>query len=92
MCFPKCKQCEQEIKSYYDEEDGSVVQENNNSTELVIPENIHEHIDSVYLNFEIQSPDCILAFIYEADNEMKFIIWTSDEAFQMCNEPFIDLF
>ena len=59
----------------------------NHNTEILIPENIHEHVDSVYLNFDVESG--ILGFVYEAGNEW-FIVWTSVEAMDMCNEPFID--
>ena len=88
MCFPKCKDCEHKLNAYYDEEDGSVNQDNSNA-EMFINESIHEHVDSVYVNFDVESPDCILAFIYEAGNEV-FIVWTSVEAMELCNEPFVD--
>ena len=44
-----------------------------------VPEGIHEHIDSVYLNFDFE--DGILAFVYETSHGV-IIVWTSDEAEQ----------
>ena len=85
MCFPKTKP---DLTACYDEEDGSINQESNNES-LYICETIHQHVDSVYLNFEVNSEDDILAFIYEGGNEV-FIIYTSNEAMEMCNEPFTD--
>ena len=83
MCFPKSKP---EFTAYYDEEDGSVNEENSNDV-LVIPDDVHHHVDSVFLNFQVESQDGILAFIYEAGNEV-FIVWTSDEAIELVYEPF----
>ena len=84
MCFSMCKP---DLLPYYDEEEGRVNDENVNQSTTFIPETIHEHIDSVYLNFDIESDESILAFVYECGNEY-FIIWTSEEAMEMCNEPF----
>ena len=86
MCFPKTKS---DLTAYYNEEDGTVNQESSNQS-VFIPESVHEHQDSVYLNFEVNSEDGILAFIYEAGNEV-FIVYTSYEAMELCNEPFSEL-
>ena len=84
MCFANLSK--PDLKAYYDEEDGLVNTENSTG-DLVLPEDIHEHVDSVYLNFEVNCEHGILAFIYEAGNEV-FIVWTSNEAIELCNEPF----
>ena len=69
MCFPKCRP---ECTPLFDEEDGSVNQENSNDS-VFIPETIHHHVDSLLLNFDIDLDTGILAFIYEAGNKV-FII------------------
>ena len=82
MCFPKgminCK--EYELKPAYNEDDRSFVTEeyipNANTNECVIPEGLHEHIDSVYLNFSLE--DGILCFIYETSHQTLYV-WTSHE-------------
>ena len=86
MCFPKCRP---ECTPLFDKEDGSVNQENSNDG-VFIPKTIHHHIDSLLLNFDIDSDTCILAFIYEAGNEV-FIIWTSAEAVDKCYKPFSEI-
>ena len=83
MCFSKSKpDCERQ----YNDEDGSVQEEQVN-TSVYIPESIHEHVDNVFLNFDVESEYGILAFIYEAGNEI-FIVWTSNAAIKLCYEPF----
>ena len=86
MCFPKSKP---DFTPYYDEEDGSIHEENTNEI-VFIPESIHEHVDNLYLNFEVSSNESILAFIYESGNE-TFIVWTSEEAMEFCYEPFSEI-
>ena len=86
MCFAKNKP---DLAPLYDEEDGTVNQDNSSNTTF-IPENIHEHVDNVFMNFEVHSEDGILAFIYEAGNEV-FIVWTSEEAVKLAYEPFSPL-
>ena len=83
MCLAKSKP---ECAPLYDAEDGSVIQEDN----LEIPQSIHEHIDNVFLNFDGNSDEGILAFIYKAGNEI-FIVWTSDEALELVYEPFSEI-
>ena len=65
MCFPKCSPCDKEIQLVYDEENGSIFEEDppNTGSSLIIPEDIHEHVNSVYLNFNVE--DGILCFVYE---------------------------
>ena len=75
MCYPKCIHCEKDPSPLVDEE-GVMIEEEN---ELYLPEGIHEHADSVYLNFNFE--DGILAFIYETSNGV-IIVWTSPEAEQ----------
>ena len=85
MCFGNSKP---DLVAYYAEEDGTVHSEDVN--EMFIPENIHEHVDSVFLNFDVNAEDGILALIYQAGNE-TFIVWTSDEAIELCYEPFSEI-
>ena len=86
MCFAHSKS---DLTPYYDEEDGSVHEENSNQM-IVIPETVHQHVDNPLLNFEVQSEDSILGFVYEQGNEI-FIVWTSDEAIALYNEPFNEI-
>ena len=79
MCFPTKEQPEAELAPLF-LEDGSVNTEENNT---FIPEGLNEHIDSVYLNFNVE--DGILAFVYECGNEM-IIVYTSAEAEEYCEE------
>ena len=74
MCFPKDRKSEP--KPLFDEE-GTIVKEP--SSDIYISEDIHEHIDSIYLNFDFE--DGILAFVYES-SEGVTIVWTSNEAKQ----------
>ena len=74
MCFPKSTERDKDIVPIFDEE-GAINEPSNN--ELYIPEGIHEHIDSIYINFDFE--DGILAFVYES-SEGQFVIWTSQEA------------
>ena len=59
------------------DEDGGIIEPEN--SDLHIPEGIHEHVDSVYLNFDFE--DGILAFVYETSHGV-IIVWTSPEAQQ----------
>ena len=59
------------------------------SQDLYIPENIHEHVDSVYLNFDVESEEGILAFVYINGND-TIVVWTNNEALALCNDPFTD--
>ena len=51
----------------------------------VIPEDIHEHSDSVFMNFDLE--DGILAFIYESGYKV-IIVYTSQEAEDLCSIVF----
>ena len=73
MCFPKCTNCAADPTPLLDDEGGMIEQENT----LNIPDGIHEHVDSVYLNFDFE--DGILAFVYETKDSV-IIVWTSPEA------------
>ena len=86
MCFAHSRS--PSLSPKYDEEDGSVVEENNHQG-LYISDAIHRHIDTVYLNFDANSEEGILAFIYETGDE-TLIVYTSDEAMEICNEPFTE--
>ena len=80
MCFPKSTPCEEsDLTPLYDDEGALNTQEN--TSDSFIPEGIHEHVDSVYTNFDIE--DGILVFVYEAGNEI-FIVYTSEEAQDLC--------
>ena len=80
MCFPHCSNCQKDPKPLFDEE-GTVVEESN--SDIYIGEDLHEHADSVYLNFDVE--DGILALVYENSNGTIWV-WTSPEA-----EQFIQL-
>ena len=82
MCFPKFNA---DVSPKYNKEDGSVNDKSSNQS-VVIPDML-EHIDSLFLNFDMNSDDGNLALVYEAGNEF-FIVYTSDEAMELCNEPF----
>ena len=74
MCFPNSRKSDP--RPLIDEE-GAIIEEE--SSDLHLPEGIHEHVDSVYLNFDFE--DGILAFVYENGNGI-IIVWTSPEAQQ----------
>ena len=74
MCFPKDKKSE---PTPLLDAEGALIEEDN--SDIHIPEGIHEHVDSVYLNFDFK--DGILAFIYETRYGV-IIVWTSEEAQQ----------
>ena len=76
MCFAQCCQCQKDPKPLYDDE-GALNEEQ--ETDLYIAEGVHEHVDSIYLNFDFE--DGILGFIYENANGV-FIVWPSSEAEQ----------
>ena len=84
MCWPNCCKCNKDPLPLFDE-DGSIVEDTSN--ELIIPDT-HEHVDSVYLNFDIE--DGILGFIYETSHG-AIIVWTSQEAQDLC-AYYTDLF
>ena len=75
MCFPNCNKCISDPTPLIDEEGGMIEED----TDLHLPEGLHEHIDSVYLNFDFE--DSILAFVYENGNGI-IVVWTSPEAEQ----------
>ena len=81
MCFAKCNR---DIpQPLYDNQGAFNEDENPNSvsSQFVIPEGIHEHVDNLYLNFSIE--DGILGFFYETSHQV-FFVWTSEEAHDMC--------
>ena len=55
--------------------EGALIEEDS----LILPEGIHEHVDSVYLNLDFE--DGILAFVYETSHGV-IVVWTSPEAEQ----------
>ena len=69
MCFPNSKNEDEEISPTY--------------KQVVISEGIIEHIDSLFLNFDLE--DGILAFVYESCYEIR-IVYTSPEAKKLCEE------
>ena len=71
MCFPKVTK--PDPTPLLDEE-GAIIEEE--SSDLYVPEGIHEHVDSVYLNFDFV--DGILAFVYENSNGV-IVVWRSPE-------------
>ena len=71
MCFPKCTKCVSDPTPLLDDE-GTVIEEDY----LVLPDEIHEHVDSVYLNFDFE--DGILAFVYETKNGI-IVVWMGPE-------------
>ena len=87
MCFAHCNK-PSTVDPIYDEEDGSVIEEP--PSEQVNVENFHQHIDNVELNFDVNSECSILGFVYQAGNDI-IIVYTSDEARDLCNEPFTAL-
>ena len=57
----------------------------NEVSNVSIPEGIHEHIDNPFLETLIENG--ILGFVYET-SYAYIIVWTCDEAQEMCFEPF----
>ena len=74
MCFANCTKYVSDPSPLLDEEGGLIKEDT-----LILPEGIHEHADSVYLNFDFK--DGILAFVYETKDNL-IIVWTSPEAEQ----------
>ena len=75
------------VKAVFDEEDGSIIDEeipNSNASECYIPESIHEHVDSIYLSFDLDDINSILCFMYETSHETLYV-WTSPEAMEYYN-------
>ena len=77
MCFHKCNNCISDPSPLYDEQ-GSLTED---ESQIIVPEDIHEHTDNVYLNFGLQ--EGILGFIYETSYKV-FFVWTSPEAENIC--------
>ena len=75
MCFPNGSQKSDPTPLF--DEDGAIIEEQN--SDVHVPEGIHEHVDSVYLNFDFE--DGILAYVYETSDRV-IIVWTSPEAEQ----------
>ena len=84
MCFPKCKQCDEEIKAVHGEEDpfAEEVGPNTNANECFIPKDIPEHIDSVNLNFSVE--DGIFCLVYETSHQIIYVC-TSEDAMMVYN-------
>ena len=76
MCLPNSAPTEDELVPLYDE-DGSLHTDESFNPTIIIPEGMHEHVDSVYLNFDLD--DGILGFVYESGYEV-IVIYTSPEA------------
>ena len=70
MCLPTLKP---EPQPLFDE-DGNV-NEPEIPTDVYIPQNMHQHVDSIIYNFDLE--DGILAFVYGNEG---IVVWTSDEA------------
>ena len=83
MCFPKFSQ---DITPKFNEEEGTLNEENNSS--IYIPEDINEHVDNVFINKSLE--DGILAYIYETSDEIV-IVWTSHEAEKLDESFFVDI-
>ena len=83
MCFPKCTKCLTDPIPLFDKQGTLHEDENPNSisSQIIIPDDIHEHIDSVYLNFDLE--EGILGFFYETSHKI-FFVWTSPEAHDIC--------
>ena len=78
MCFAKCTKCKSEIPALYDENGAfDEVEE----SQVIIPDDIHEHVDSVFENIDIE--DGILGFIHETSYGL-FFVCTSVEAQELC--------
>ena len=79
MCFPKSQPEGEELSPLFLEDGSLNVDES--YIQAVIPESVHQHIDSVYLNFDVD--EGILAFVYESGYEI-IIVYTSPEAEEFC--------
>ena len=89
MCFAHSVKQSPDVTAFFDEEDGTVIDESIiQNSELI--EGFNQHVDSFVLNFSIESDESILAFIYQTGND-TIIVYTSDEAMELVNEPFTEL-
>ena len=94
MYFPKHEPSKHDVKGVYDEEDGSLVEneiQNSNASQSYIPESLHQHVDNIFLNSEVKDGTSILCFIYETSHETVYV-WTSPAAMVYCNMYFADYF
>ena len=75
MCFAKKAPHRKNLDPKYNEEDGSVNENVNDSSEsIAIPVDIPEHVDNPFLD-----QSAIQAFVYETKDEV-ITVWTSEEA------------
>ena len=83
------------MQPLYNEEEGENPFEdeipNANASQCYIPEGIHEHVDSVYLNFNVEDEMGILCFVYETSYN-TYYVWTSAEALEFYNQHYSVLF
>ena len=82
MCIPKFSASDENSLSPLYNEEGELIYDNS-YTQVEIPQAVHNHVDSVYLNFDIELEDSILGFVYESGYEIK-VVYTSDEAQDLC--------
>ena len=76
MCFAKRSEYRKDLSPMHNK-DGTV-NDDINTSKLLIPEDLPEHIDNPTLNKDLETG--ILALIYETRDEVT-IVWTSDEAY-----------
>ena len=82
MCFAKKTLHRKDLSPKYDEDNGSVNEQNTNSDLIPIPIDAPEHIDHPFLNKEGNG---ILALIYETKDQI-ITVWISEEAFELGNQ------
>ena len=79
MCFPR--HCEEALSPLY-KEDGELNIDQSYAPNI-IPPDVHQHADSLFLNSDINSEDSIFGFIYQSSYEV-LVVYTSDEAEELC--------
>ena len=76
MCFTKKPPHRTDLQAKYDEDEGTVIDETNPSSDHVnIPNDIPEHVD----NIDCDIDDGILVFIYETKDKV-ITVWKNEEA------------
>ena len=77
MCFANLRASESTLEPLYNP-DGEIIEQ---QTEIYVPDEIHEHVDSVFLNRDLENG--ILGFMYETSYAV-IVVWTSEEAQLLC--------